>query len=159
MKKEDLIKLKKKIIAIGLLGSMIGLSGCDSIDIMSKNLFLVNESNSSINKNSCKYYPKDLVYLIFNFNTETVGEYMICNSNLDRISIYDITNDRMIYSDIKSSSDYTYYELLQQNSNVIFLKDIEKYLDKSFVKDCYNLNELHVIEQNILFQRQNISQK
>ena len=136
-----LIKYKNKLIAMGLLGIMIGTSGCQGQD----NQLFDNGTSSTITINNNYYYKRENIYIIMDKNGNC-QEFFLNNDKLVE-KIYDIENSNVIFANVlKNGEDDIYYNYLENNLNVIFFKDLEYYLPHDEIKNYYSLKEIKALE-------------
>lgn len=167
MTKEELKKMKKKLIALGILGVMIGTSGCKNVDengipirqsIPSKyNLYnkyvqdVVRDGKADKlckTKNVCLFYDKETLEVkeyIYDYSfklfDETYGG-----------DFYDIETEELIFHNDGFGNDYNkqYFLYLIDNNYVISLSDLSNYIEEINVKEYYTLEEIRELEPKIL---------
>ena len=158
----SLDKEKKKLIYMGIFGIMVGLNGLETVfsngnqssTTPTIQLDIDNLDKVNLNTDNKLYYSKENTYLIFDIKTGTCHEYVLnnyINFNNEFVSeIYDVVNDKVIFSDKNSNGiDNVYYDYLKSSSIVVFLRDLEKYFPDMEVKDSYSLDEIRYLEPYI----------
>jgi len=158
MNKEQLIKLKRKIIMTGLTGIMIGTIGCGKVDALGKPVrepIPVEKTEELMNSKEfwtegirngevTKLYYGKYINFIYDSETEETGIY-IYNSNLGGDALlYDVEHDEMVGYAIfwGSSSNVDYCEDLAKRSTSVYLPEADAYLDDFYPKSTYSLEEL-----------------
>lgn len=153
MNKDKLIKTKKKLIALGLLGVMLGTTGCKNnnnfnIDLDTKSSNIIN-----LKRGNQFYYNKENIYLLFDMKTGRCKEYVInnrVNFNNDVVEeIYDIEKNIVIFSDkYKNGEHDVYYNYLYNNPGVFFICLGDCFANNE-VKDYYSIDEIKFLEPYI----------
>ena len=168
MTKEELRKLKKKLITIGVLGVMVGTSGCKNVDENGVPVIKsIPKTYNSFNK-----YVEDIVrdfevhkicktenvYLLYDKETFEVKEYIFNNifelfSKKYGIELYDIDSEELIcynngIDDIVYNEDY--YKYLIDNNYIVSLANLSNYIEDIEVKEYYTLDEIRELEPQIL---------
>ena len=180
MNKEQLIKLKRKIIMTGLTGIMIGTIGCGKVDALGKPVrepIPVEKTEELMNSKEfwtegirngevTKLYYGKYINFIYDSETEETGIY-IYNSNLGGDALlYDVEHDEMVGYAIfwGSSCNVDYCEDLAKRSTSVYLPEADAYLDDFYPKSTYSLEELKSLKEQLipklkLVEKSNAKQK
>lgn len=168
MTKEELRKIKKRLIALGILGVMIGTSGCKNVDengiplrhLIPKEYNKFDKYVVDVVRNNQVYKmcKTENVYLLFDKETFAAKEY-IYDTQFQLMGtgygcqLYDIANENLIcYND--GIDDYVYnkdyYDYLMKNNYIVSLSDLANYIEDIEVKEYYSLDEIRELEPQIL---------
>jgi len=168
MDKNKLIKIKKRLLALGLAGVMIGTTGCSTnnndVNGVPKRVSIssvysnVNNYYKYVIQNgeAVKVYNSQNVYLLFNKETYEETEY-ICYQKIILFGLgvycelYDLQTETMIgYCDgISRSYNEEYYKYLKENNYQICLANISDYVEGHISKEYYSLDEIRKLEPQI----------
>ena len=167
MDKNKLIEIKKRLLALGLAGVMIGTAGCTSnkdekgvpknVSISSK-YSNVDDYYKYVMQNgeAVKLYNSANVYLLFNKETYEVSEYIYYRRNVlgglgSHVELYDLPNENMIvYSDgISTTYNEEYYKYLIENNYQVCLTETSDYVEGHTGKEYYSLDEIKELEPQI----------
>lgn len=165
MNKYKLIQMKKKLMALGLAGVMLGTAGCTS----NKNenggepsRVSVSQDHSNVenyykyamqNGKAVKLYNSQNVYLLYNKETYEVNEYIFQNQVtwLGGAELYDLETEEMLfYSDgINTTYNREFYEYLIENNYQVCLNEVSDYVEDHVAKEYYSLDEIRELEPQI----------
>lgn len=163
MDKNKLIEIKKRLLALGLAGVMLGTAGCtsnkDENGVPKRNDIPSTYSNIEDyykyvmqNGEAVKLYKAENVYLLFDKETYDAEEYIFDNV-LWRYGgqLYDLESEELlVYS---SGISYTYNEkynnYLKENNYQVCLKDVGDYVEGHVGKEYYSLDEIRELEPRI----------
>ena len=167
MDKNKLIEIKKRLLALGLAGVMIGTAGCTSNKDekgVPKNVSISSEYSTvddyykyvMQNGEAVKLYNSANVYLLFNKETYEVSEYIYYRRNVlgglgSHVELYDLPNENMIvYSDgISTTYNEEYYKYLIENNYQVCLTGASDYVEGHTGKEYYSLDEIKELEPQI----------
>ena len=167
MDKNKLIEIKKRLLALGLAGVMIGTAGCTSNkdeNGVPKHVSISSEYSNiddyykyvMQNGEAVKLYNSANVYLLFNKETYEVSEYIYYRRNIlgglgSHVELYDLPNENMIvYSDgISTTYNEEYYKYLMENNYQVSLTEASDYVEGHTGKEYYSLDEIKELEPQI----------
>ena len=167
MDKNKLIEIKKRLLALGLAGVMIGTAGCTSNkdeNGVPKHVSISSEYSNiddyykyvMQNGEAVKLYNSANVYLLFNKETYEVSEYIYYRRNIlgglgSHVELYDLPNENMIvYSDgISTTYNEEYYKYLMENNYQVCLTEASDYVEGHTGKEYYSLDEIKELEPQI----------
>ena len=167
MDKNKLIEIKKRLLALGLAGVMIGTAGCTSNkdeNGVPKHVSISSEYSNvddyykyvMQNGEAVKLYNSANVYLLFNKETYEVSEYIYYRRNIlgglgSHVELYDLPNENMIvYSDgISTTYNEEYYKYLIENNYQVCLTEASDYVEGHTGKEYYSLDEIKELEPQI----------
>lgn len=167
MDKNKLIEIKKRLLALGLAGVMIGTAGCTSNkdeNGVPKHVSISSEYSNiddyykyvMQNGEAVKLYNSANVYLLFNKKTYEVSEYIYYRRNIlgglgSHVELYDLPNENMIvYSDgISTTYNEEYYKYLMENNYQVCLTEASDYVEGHTGKEYYSLDEIKELEPQI----------
>ena len=167
MDKNKLIEIKKRLLALGLAGVMIGTAGCTSNkdeNGVPKHVSISSEYSNvddyykyvMQNGEAVKLYNSANVYLLFNKETYEVSEYIYYRRNIlgglgSHVELYDLPNENMIvYSDgISKTYNEEYYKYLIENNYQVCLTEASDYVEGHTGKEYYSLDEIKELEPQI----------
>ena len=168
MDKNKLIEIKKRLLALGLAGVMLGTAGCTSnkdengvpkhVSISSEYSNVDNYYKYVMqNGEAVKLYNSANVYLLFNKETYEVSEYIYYRRNIlgglgSYVELYDLPNESMIvYSDgISTTYNEEYYKYLIENNYQVCLTEVSDYVEGHTGKEYYSLDEIKELEPQIV---------
>lgn len=164
MDKYKLIQMKKRLIALGLAGVMLGTAGCTS----SKNengepsRVSISQEHSNVedyykyvmqNGEAVKLYNSQNVYLLYNKETYEVNEYIFQNQVtwFGGAELYDLETEEMLaYGDgIATTYNREFYEYLIENNYQVCLNEVSDYVEGHVAKEYYSLDEIKELEPQI----------
>ena len=167
MDKNKLIEIKKRLLALGLAGVMLGTAGCTSNkdeNGIPKHVSISSEYSNvddyykyvMQNGEAVKLYNSANVYLLFNKETYEVSEYIYYERNIlgglgTHVELYDLPNENMIvYSDgIRTTYNEEYYKYLIENNDQVCLTEVSDYVEGHTGKEYYSLDEIKELEPQI----------
>lgn len=167
MDKNKLIEIKKRLLALGLAGVMLGTAGCTSNkdeNGVPKHVTISSEYSNvddyykyvMQNGEAVKLYNSANVYLLFNKETYEVSEYIFYKKNIlgglgCHVELYDLQNENMIvYSDgISTTYNEEYYKYIIENNYQVCLTEVSDYVEGHTGKDYYSLDEIRELEPQI----------
>ena len=167
MDKNKLIEIKKRLLALGLAGVMLGTAGCTSNkdeNGIPKHVSISSEYSNvddyykyvMQNGEAVKLYNSANVYLLFNKETYEVSEYIYYERNIlgglgTHVELYDLPNENMIvYSDgISTTYNEEYYKYLIENNYQVCLTEVSDYVEGHTGKEYYSLDEIKELEPQI----------
>lgn len=166
MEKDKLMEIKKRLLALGLAGVMVGTVGCsgskgeDKVpkhhSIPSKYSHVDDYYKYAIqNGEAVKLYNSENVYLLFDKETYEVTECIYHGKAFlglaTYVELYDLANeDLLVYSNgvNRTYNDKYYYYLLENNYQVC-LADTSDYVEGHANKEFYSLDEIRELEPQI----------
>ena len=163
---ERLKELKKRLLALGMAGVMIGTSGCSSVDengvpkrsnIPGKYSKVEDYYKYAVKDGKAeKLYNGKNVYLLYNKENYDVEEYLYrsklsLGGFIQELELYDLeTEEMLVYNDsILNTYNKEYYNYIRENDYQICLNDINDYIENYNKKEFYNLNEIKELEPKI----------
>ena len=163
---ERLKELKKRLLALGMAGVMIGTSGCSSVDengvpkrsnIPGKYSKVEDYYKYAVKDGKVeKLYNGKNVYLLYDKENYDVEEYLYRNKLslggfIQELELYDLeTEEMLVYNDgIAYPYNEEYYSYIRENNYQICLDDISDYIENYDNKEFYNLNEIKELEPKI----------
>ena len=164
MEKYKLIQLKKRLIALGLAGAMIGTAGCASsknengepsrVSISQEHYNIEDYYKYVIqNKNAVELYNSYNVYLLYNKETYEVNEYIYDDdfTFFGGVVLYDLeTEEMLVYSDeLATTYNKEFYAYLIENNYQVGLSKISDYVEGHVDKQYYSLEEIKELEPQI----------
>ncbi len=166
MNKEQLIKLKKRILMTGLAGIMIGTIGCGKADALAKPVRepipvekyegLMNNGNYWTNgvrhDEVTKLYYGDFINFIYDSETDEMGIY-IYHANLGGDALlYDVEHEEMVGYSLFWGSAYNveYCEDLAKRGTSVYLPEADAYIEGFTPKATYSLEELKSIREQLI---------
>lgn len=167
MDKNKLIEIKKRLLALGLAGVMLGTAGCTSNkdeNGVPKHVSISSEYSNvddyykyvMQNHEAVKLYNSANVYLLFNKETYEVSEYIYYRRNIlggvgSHVELYDLSNeDMLVYSDgISKTYNEEYYKYLIENNYQVCLTELSDYVEGHTGKEYYSLDEIKELEPQI----------
>lgn len=167
MDKNKLIEIKKRLLALGLAGVMLGTAGCTSNkdeNGVPKHVSISSEYSNvddyykyvMQNDEAVKLYNSANVYLLFNKETYEVSEYIFYKKNIlgglgCHVELYDLQNENIIvYSDgISTTYNEEYYKYIIENNYQVCLTEVSDYVEGHTGKDYYSLDEIRELEPQI----------
>lgn len=167
MDKNKLIEIKKRLLALGLAGVMLGTASCTSNkdeNGVPKHVSISSEYSNvddyykyvMQNGEAVKLYNSANVYLLFNKETYEVSEYIYYIRNIlgglgSHVELYDLSNENMIvYSDgISTTYNEEYYKYLIENNYQVCLTEVSDYVEGHTGKEYYSLDEIKELEPQI----------
>ena len=165
MNKYKLIQVKKKLMALGLAGVMLGTAGCTSSKNENggePNRVSISQEHSNVedyykyamqNGKAVKLYNSQNVYLLYNKETYEVNEYIFQNQVtwLGGAELYDLeTEEMLVYSDgINTTYNREFYEYLIENNYQVCLNEVSDYVEDHVAKEYYSLDEIRELEPQI----------
>lgn len=164
MDKNKLIEIKKRLLALGLAGVMLGTVGCTSNK--DENGVPTHDSISSEYSNVDDYYKYVMqsgeavklynsanVYLLFDKETYEVSEYIYRDhvTCFGGVELYDLESEEMlVYSDgIKCVCNGEYYKYIIENNYQVCLTEVSDYVEGHASKEYYSLDEIKELEPQI----------
>ena len=164
MDKYKLIQMKKRLIALGLAGVMLGTAGCAS----SKNengepsRISISQEHSNVgdyykyvmqNGEAVKLYNSQNVYLLYNKETYEVNEYIFQNQVtwFGGVELYDLeTEEMLVYGNgIATTYNEEFYRYLIENNYQVCLNEVIDYVEGHAAKEHYSLDEIKELEPQI----------
>ena len=167
MDKYKLIEIKKRLLALGLAGVMLGTAGCTSNkdeNGVPKHVSISSEYSNvddyykyvMQNGEAVKLYNSANVYLLFNKKTYEVSEYIYYRRNIlgglgSHVELYDLQNeDMVVYCDgISTAYNEEYYKYLIENNYQVCLTEVSDYVEGHTGKGYYSLDEIRELEPQI----------
>ena len=167
MEKNKLIEIKKRLLAVGLAGVMLGTAGCASnkdengipkhVSISSEYSNVDNYYKYIIQDDEpVKLYNSANVYLLFNKETYEVSEYIYYERDVlgglgRHIELYDLSNENMIFycDGINTTYNEKYYNYLRENNYHVCLTEVSDYIEGYTGKKYYSLDEIKELEPQI----------
>lgn len=165
-KKDKLIQIKTRLLALGLASVVIGTAGCSSsknkdeepsrVTISQKYNNFENYYKYVIqNGESKKVYNSQNVYLLFNKETYEVKEYIFKShvTFLGGAELYDLeTEELLVYGNGTMVTTYNeqFFKYLIENNYQVCLNDVEDYIEGHNAKDYYSLDEIKELEPLIV---------
>lgn len=169
MDKDELIKMKKSLLAIGMAGVMLGSSGC-STHIDGQNSFKkIPQDHSRVNDykkeivrdgNVVTVYKAENVLILYDKETYELEEYLYCDTNHFgfEIELYNLESEEMLVwsNGISTTYNRDYYNYLKENNYQIFISNAFCYVEDCEIKEYYSLEEIKNLEIQILDRLKNI---
>lgn len=163
MDKNKLIEIKRRLLALGLAGVMLGTAGCTSnkdengvpkhCSISSEYSNIDNYYKYAMqNGEAVKLYKAENIYLLFDKETYDAEEYIF-----DTVlwiyggQLYDLESEEMLVysSGIGLAYNKEYYNYLKDNNYEVCLKDVSDYVEGHVGKEYYSLDEIRELEHRI----------
>ena len=162
MDENKLIEIKKRLLALGLAGVMLGTTGCISRDEngVPKRVSISSEYSNvddyykyvMQNGEAVKLYNSANVYLLFNRETYEVSEYIYRNhvTWFGGVELYDLESEEMlVHSDGIIAYNEGYYKYIIENNYQVCLTEVSDYVEGHTGKDYYSLDEIRELEPQI----------
>lgn len=164
MNKNELMEIKRRLIALGLAGVMIGTTGCsigsDDNEVPERSSISSSYSNVEDyykyvikNGEAIKLYNSQNVYLLFNIETYKVSEYIYSTgvTLFGGAELYDLESEEMLaYGDgINTTYNSEYFKYILKNNYQVCLKDVSDYVEGHVNKEYYSLDEIRELEPQI----------
>lgn len=164
MDKNKLIEIKKRLLALGLAGVMIGTAGCASNkdeNGIPKHVSISSEYSNvddyykyvMQNGEAVKLYNSANVFLLFDKETYEVSEYIYRDhvTWFGGVELYDLESEEMlVYGDgINHAYNEEYYKYIIENNYQVCLTEVSDYVEGHTGKDYYSLNEIRELEPQI----------
>lgn len=164
MDKNKLIEIKKRLLALGLAGVMLGTAGCASnkdenevpehVSISSEYSNVDDYYKYVIqNGETVKLYNSANVYLLFDKETYDVSEYIYRDhvTWFGGVELYDLKSEEMlVYGDgINTTYNKEYYKYIIDNNYQVCLTEVSDYVEGHTDKDYYSLDEIRELEPQI----------
>ena len=164
MKKEQLLKLKDKLLIILLASTILSSIGCQKKKkhYTPPQITSITESYSQIKKyykyikqdnKTVKAYESKYVYLLYNKETIEVKEYIYNNKSsfAGGFELYDLKTETLLsyYNGISIFFNEDYLKYLIENNYQINLANIGEYIDDFAPKEYYTKDEIKTIENII----------
>lgn len=167
MDKEELRKIKKRLIALGILGVMLGTSGCQKVDENGVPLRTkIPDNYNSYSKyvdvvvrdgqvkrickaeNICLFYDKESFEVneyIYDYAFKLLGEQFGGD-------LYDLETEELIFHNDGLGHSYNekYLLYLVDNNYIVSLEKISNYIERLEPKEYYTLEEIKELEPQIL---------
>lgn len=167
MDKNKLIEIKKRLLALGLAGVMLGTTGCTSNkdeNGVPKHVSISSEYSNV--DDYCKYvmqkgqavklYNSSNVYLLFNKETYEVSEFIYYGRNIlgglgTHVELYDLDSEEMLaYCDgIATTYNEDYYNYIMRSNYKVCLCEVSDYVEGHTGKEYYSLDEIKELEPQI----------
>ena len=166
MDKYKLNQIKKRLLALGLAGVMLGSTGCTSNknenenDIPSR--ISISKEYSNIenyykyviqNGKTEKLYNSQNVYLLYNKETYEVNEYIFQNNItwFGGAELYDLETEEMLAygNGLATSYNEEFYKYLIENNYQVCLNTVSDYVENHIAKEYYSLDEIKELEEQI----------
>jgi len=164
MNKNQLIQIKRRLLALSLAGVMLGTAGCTS----SKNengepsRMTISKEYSNIedyykyvmqNGEPVKQYSSENVFLLYDRETYEVKEYIYKNKVtwFGGAELYDLVTEEMLaYGDgLVTSYNEDFVKYLIENNYQVWLKDVSDYVEGHTSKEYYSLDEIRKFEPQV----------
>ena len=163
MDKNKLIEAKKKLLALGLVGMMLGATGCTSLDENGvPTRIKIGSSYSNVEDyykyaiqdgKAVKLYNSSNIYLLFNKETYEVSEFIYRDyvTWFGGVELYDLESEEMlVYGDgINTEFNEDYYNYILKNNYQVCLNEISDYVEGHDSKEYYSLDEIRELEPQI----------
>jgi len=164
MDKNKLIEIKKRLLALGLAGVMIGTAGCASIkdeNGIPKHVSISSEYSNvddyykyvMQNGEAVKLYNSANVYLLFDKETYEVSEYIYRDyvTWFGGVELYDLESEEMLVygNGINTAYNKEYYKYIIENNYQVCLTAVSDYVEGHTGKDYYSLDEIRELEPQI----------
>ena len=167
MNKNKLIEIKKRLIALGLASSMLGITGCANnknedeipklVSIPSEYSNVDNYYKYVIQNNEAiKLYNSQNLYLLFNKDTYEISEYIYYKNNIlgglgSHVELYDLSNESLlVYCDgINKPYNDEYYNYIIENNYQVHLNKVSDYVEGHNNKEYYSIDEIRELEPQI----------
>ncbi len=168
--KAILTETKRRLVAVGLAGVMIGTTSCslakenntDNV-LPERNAISTEYSNINnyyingvYNNQEVKLYNSKNAYILFDKETYEAKEYiyygkMVFGGLGYHVEVYDLVSEELLaYSDgIDKKINNDYYKYLVENNYQVCLAEVNKYLNDKTAKDYYSLEEIRALEPEI----------
>ena len=161
MDKNELIKIKKRLLAFGLAGAILGTVGCTNNNDKNsapKCASISSEYSNASNYykyiiqdgNAVKVYNSTNVYLLFNKKTYKVNEYIYHNhvNYFGGVELYDLESEEMlVYGDgINTAYNEDYFKYLIENNYQVCFAEVSDYIEGLIDKEYYSLDEIKELE-------------
>jgi len=164
MKKRDLLNLKKEIVALGLVGTILTSTGCRKNANESTNgqLLAVPEEYSHPdnyysyvikNGEAMQLYNANNVYIFFDKDSYEAKEYIYNKEHgiiFYTMELYDLeAEELLVYESYDVVYNDDYYNSLLDSSYQVCLADAGNYIEEYTPKDSYTLDEIKEMESTI----------
>ncbi len=167
MNKKKLIEIKKRLLALGLVGIMLGTGGCseDTNDKESTRVPIPEEYShpedfykyAVVNGQATKLYNSSNVYFAFDKETYEVKEYLfstqftLLKMNFG-LELYSLEDEELIAYGNGITEPYNgdYFDFIVENNYTICLNEVGNYIEGFEVKEYYSLEEIIELEPLVL---------
>ena len=164
MEKYKLFQIKKRLLALGLVGAMLGTAGCTNgkNENGEPSRISISQEHSNVddyykyvmqNGEAVKRYNSQNVYLLYNKETYEVNEYIFQNQVtwFGGAELYDLeTEEMLVYGDgISTTYNEEFYKYLIENNYQVSLNEICDYVEGHVAKEYYSLDEIKELEPQI----------
>jgi len=160
-------KVKKRLVALSLVGVMLTTSGCSNKkkEEMPTVTTINNAYNNFdnyykyvvINNEAIKKYKAENIFLLVNKETYEVSYYVYDSQKLlgglgISVELYDLeSGSLLVYSDgIATSMNKEYYIYLLNSNYDINFNNLKDYVEDAQIKDWYSLEEIKANESRII---------
>ena len=164
MDKNKLIEMKKRLLALGLAGVMVGTAGCTSSKnepqeprrtAISQEYYNIEDyyKYAIQNGEAVKLYNSQNVYLLYDKDTYEVREYIYKSqvTSFGGAELYDLeTEEMLVYGDgIVTVYNEEFFKYLIENNYQVCLADLGDYIEGHIAQEYYSLNEIRAFEPQI----------
>lgn len=161
MNKEKLIQIKRRLLALGLAGVVLGSTGCanDKTEKAEPGRSSISQGYSNVedyykyavqNGKAIKLYNSEYVFLLYNIETYEVEEYIFkCPVTwFGGGELYDLETEEMLaYGDgIATTYNGDFYRYIVKNNYQVRLNEVSDYVEGHVDKEYYSLDEIKELE-------------
>ena len=162
MDKYKLIQMKKRLIALSMVGVILWTLGCSRSKTGEPERVSIPGEYSNVedyykyvdkNGDAIKLYNSRNVYLLYDKETYEVSEY-IYNSPVTYFGgaeLYDLESEEMFAygNGIATTYNGEYYKYIVENNYQVCLSEVSDYVEGHSSKDYYSLDEIRKLEPKI----------
>ena len=159
MDKNKLLQIKKRLLALGLAGVMMGTTGCTNNENGEPKRFAISQDYYNFdeyykyaiqNGEAVKLYNSHNVFLLYDKEMYEVEEYIYQDhiTAFGGVELYDLeTEEMLVYSNgIATTYNERFYNYLRENNYLVWLEEVSDYVEGHNVKDYYTLEEIKELE-------------
>ena len=163
MEKNKLIEIKKRLLALGLAGVILGTAGCASnkdengvpkrVPISSEYSNITDYYKFVVRGGEAiKLYKAENIYLLFDKETYEAEEYIFDTVNGKHGGqLYDLEKEELLvyYGGLGDICNEDYNNYLKENNYIVCIKDASDYVEGHNSKEYYSLDEIKELELQV----------
>lgn len=162
MDKYKLIQMKKRLIALSMVGVILGTLECSRSKTVEPERDFIPDEYSNVedyykyvvkNGDAIKLYNSQNVYLLYDKETYEVSEYIFRTqvTYFGGAELYDLESEEMFAygNGIATTYNGEYYKYIVENNYQVCLSEVSDYVEEHSSKDYYSLDEIRKLEPQI----------
>ena len=166
MDKDTLKVLKKRLLALGVAGIMLGTTGCQSVieEEGAPNRYAISSEYYDFDDyyrfgvrsgEAVKIYKTENVYILFDKESFEAREFIYDTTFLDYYGgqLYNLETEELLVYDNGISGgtqNENYYKFLLNNNYVVPLKNLSDYVEGENPQEFYSIDEIRELEPQIM---------